>query len=71
MATSIKSTRRSVVTLNLPQAVPALISYAENIVERASPAPALSAATAAIDDLRAVEAAAISRIKGAAAGSDH
>jgi hypothetical protein len=49
MATSIKSTRRSVVTLNLLRAVPALISYAENIVERttgnpsfASPAPALS-----------------------------
>lgn len=74
MATSIKSIHRSVVTLNLPRAVPALISYAENIVKRmtvnpsfASPVPALSAVTAAIDDLRAAEAAAISRIKGAAA----
>jgi hypothetical protein len=34
MATSIKSTHRSVVSLNLPRAVPALISYAENIVKR-------------------------------------
>jgi hypothetical protein len=34
MATSIKSTHRSVVALSLPKKVPAFITYAENIVKR-------------------------------------
>jgi hypothetical protein len=73
MATTIKSTHRSLVTLHLPTRVPALITYAENIVKRMTgnasfpnPAPTIAAVSAAIDDLRAAEAAAISRIKGAA-----
>jgi hypothetical protein len=74
MTTTTKNTRHSNVTLKLPTSVPALISYAENIVKRMTgnpslpnPTPPLSAITAAIDDLRAAEAAALSRIKGAAA----
>jgi hypothetical protein len=74
MATAIKTIHRSVVTLRLPKGAPALIAYAENIVKRMTgnpsfpgPAPTLAAVTAAIDDLRAAEAAAISRVKGAAA----
>jgi hypothetical protein len=34
MATPIKTAHRSLVTLSLPKAVPALILYAENIVKR-------------------------------------
>ena len=74
MATSIKSTHRSVVALSLPKKVPALIAYAENIVKRmtgnprfSNPAPTLAAVTATIDDLRAADAGAISRLKGAVA----
>jgi hypothetical protein len=74
MATSVKTVNRSLVTLNLPKSAPALIAFAESIVKRmtgnawfSSPAPSLAAVTAAIDDLRAAEATAISRVKGAAA----
>jgi hypothetical protein len=74
MATSIKSTHRPVVTLSLPKKVPALISYAENIVQRMTnnpnlpnPTPTLAAVTAAIHDLQSAEAGAISRLKGAVA----
>jgi hypothetical protein len=72
ISTSIKSTNRSLVALSLPKSVPALVSYAENIVKRMTgnasfpnPAPTLAAVTTAIDDLRAAEAAAIARTKGA------
>jgi hypothetical protein len=74
MAKSIQSTHRSVVALTLPKKVPALILYAENIVQRMtgnshfpSPTPTLAAVTAATDDLRSAEAAALSRLKGAVA----
>jgi hypothetical protein len=74
MSISIKSTNRSIVALALPRSVPALISYAENILKRMTgnasfpnPAPALAAVTTAVDDLRAAEAAAIARTKGAVA----
>jgi len=74
MATTNKSTRRSLVTLSLPKSVPGLIVYAQNIVKRMTgnpsfpnPAPTLAAITAAIDELQAAEAAAIARTKGAAA----
>ena len=74
MATTNKSTHRSLVTLGLPKSVPGLIVYAQNIVKRMTdnpsfpnPAPTLAAVTAAIDDLRTTEAAAIARTKGAAA----
>ena len=74
MSTTVKSTIRSLVALSLPTSVPALITYAENIVKRMTgnpsfpnPAPTLAAVTAATDGLRAAEAAAIARTKGAAA----
>jgi hypothetical protein len=74
MTTATKSIRRATVTLMLPKAAPALIVYAQGIVTRMtgnpsfpSPTPPLARVTAAIDDLRAAETAALSRIKGAAA----
>jgi hypothetical protein len=74
MSTSIKAVHRSLVRLNLPTSVPALITYTENILKRmtgnasfATPSPSLATITTAVDDLRAAEAAAISRLKGAAA----
>lgn len=74
MTTTTKSNHRSTVTLMLPKSVPALIVYAQGIVKRmtgnpsfANPVPALSVVTAAIDDLRAAETAALARTKGAAA----
>jgi hypothetical protein len=74
MATTTKSIHRSTVTLLLPKAAPALIVYAQGIVTRMTgnvsfpnPTPPLATVTAAIDDLRAAETSALSRIKGAAA----
>jgi hypothetical protein len=74
MATTVKSTHRSLVTLSLPRSVPALIVYAEGIVKRMtgnpvfpSPTPTLATVTAAVDELRATEASALARTKGAAA----
>lgn len=74
MATTVKSTHRSLVTLSLPRSVPALIVYTEGIVKRMtgnpafpSPAPTLATVTAAVDELRTTEAAALARTKGAAA----
>ena len=74
MSTTTKSTHRSTITLSLPKKVPALIVYAENIVKRMTgspafpnPTPTLAAVTAALDDLRVAEAAALSRAKGAVA----
>jgi hypothetical protein len=73
MATSTKSIHRSTVTLNLPKSVPALIVHAQGIVTRMTgnasfpnPTPALAAVSAAIDDLRTAETAALARTKGAA-----
>ena len=74
MAETTKSIRRSTVTLQLPKSVPALILYAQGIVTRMTgntsfpnPTPSLTTVTAAIDALQTAEAAALSRIKGAAA----
>ena len=74
MALTTNSTSRALVVLALPDSVPALISYAENIVNRMTgnasfpkPVPSLAAVSGAIDDLRTAETAAIARTKGAAA----
>jgi hypothetical protein len=73
MTNSIQSTHRSIAVLSVPKKVSALISYAENVVQRmtdsphfSSPAPTLAVVTAAISDLQAAEAAALSGLKGAA-----
>ena len=77
VATTIKTTHRSLVALSLPKSVPALIVYAQGIVKRmtGNPSfpnsePALAAVGTAIADLQTAEAAALSRIKGAAADSN-
>ncbi len=77
MATPIKTSRRSLVTLSLPKSVPALIVYAQGIVKRMTgnpsfpnPAPTLAAVSAAAADLQTAEAAALARTKGAAAARD-
>jgi hypothetical protein len=73
MATTTKPARRITITLALPHSVPALVSYARNIVTRMTanpsfpnPAPTIAAVTAAIDTLQTAEAGALSRLKGAA-----
>jgi hypothetical protein len=73
MATTIKTTHRSLVSLSLPKSVPALIVYAQGIVKRMTgnpsfpnPVPALAAISAAIAELQTAEAAALARTKGAA-----
>ena len=73
VTTTTKSIHRSTVTLLLPKSVPALILYARGIVKRMTanpsfpnPTPTLAVVTAAIDALQIAEAAALSRIKGAA-----
>ncbi|MDP9037239.1 MAG: fibronectin type III domain-containing protein [Myxococcota bacterium] len=74
MAEQVKSIRRPIVTLQLPRNVPALIVYAQGIAKRMignpafpNPSPALSAITAAVDELQAAETAALARTKGATA----
>ncbi len=69
---TIKAPHRSIVSLALPKTVPALISYAEQVVKAMTnnpsfptPAPTLAVISQAIDDLQAAEAAALSRTKGA------
>ena len=71
--TTTKSPHRSIVALALPKAVPALITYAEQIVKAMTnnptfptPLPALALITQAIDDLQAAAAAALTRAKGTA-----
>jgi hypothetical protein len=73
MATTIKTTHRSLVALSLPKSVPALIVYAQGIVKRTTgnpsfpnPAPTLAAVSTAIADLQTAEAAALACTKGAA-----
>jgi hypothetical protein len=73
MATTIKTTHRSLVALSLPRSVPALIVYAQGILKRMTgnpffpnPVPTLAAISAAIADLQTAEAAALARTKGAA-----
>ncbi len=67
-----KKIHRSLVALALPKAVPALISYAEQIVKAmtgnpsfTAPSPTLGTVAQAIADLQSAEAAALSRVKGA------
>lgn len=74
MAETTKPIRRPTVTLHLPKNVAALILYALNIVQRLTenkslpnPSPSVAAVTAAIDDLKAAQTAAIARTKGAVA----
>jgi hypothetical protein len=72
-----KSPPRSLVALALPRSVPALITYAAQIVEACThnpsfpnPSPTLAVLTQAIADLQAAEAAALSRLKGAVQARD-
>ena len=74
MNSTAKSIRRPTITLALPKRVPALISYAQGIVNRMTgnpsfptPTPPLAALSVAINDLQAAETAALARTKGAAA----
>jgi cell pole-organizing protein PopZ len=67
-----KSVQRSLVSLDLPKKVPALISYATSVVTAMTgnpsfptPAPTLAEVTAAITALQTAESAAIARTKGA------
>lgn len=69
-----KTTHRSIASLKLPKAAPALILYAEGILKAmtanayfASPTPPLTALSGAIADLQNAETAAQSRVKGAVA----
>src|SRR3974390_1619557 len=66
------STQRILVILNLPRRIPALITYAQNIVTCMSgsphfptPTPALAEVSTAISALQTAEVAALSRTKGA------
>ena len=74
MTTKNNSTHRSIVTLNLPEKVPALITYASGIAQGMtnnpsfpSPTPTIAVIQAAIADLQASETAALARAKGAVA----
>jgi hypothetical protein len=74
MANTSKSTHRPTVALSLPKKVPALIVYAQGIIERLTgnpsfptPTPTVAAIVAAIHDLQAAETAALARTKGSAA----
>jgi beta-xylosidase len=67
-----KTTNRPTVSLALPRAVPALVTYATRIVTQMtgnaafpSPVPALTDVKAAINTLQAAETAALARTKGA------
>jgi hypothetical protein len=66
-----KSVQRSLVTLNLPRRVPALIPYVQSVVtvmtsnaHYPTPVPALSDVSAAVTALQTAESAALSRLKG-------
>lgn len=72
MNSMTKSVRRPTITLALPKSVPALISYAQAIVNRMTgnpsfpgAAPALAVVTAAVSDLQTAQSAALARTKGA------
>jgi hypothetical protein len=69
---NIKTDHRSIVALKLPEPVPAVIIYSQQIVKAMtgnpafpSPVPALAIVTAAINDLQNAENYAITRVKGA------
>jgi len=70
--TTISTTHRSLVSLSLPETVPSLLTYAEQIVlvmtgnaSFPTPMPTLAAVSQAVTDLQSAEAAALSRAKGA------
>jgi hypothetical protein len=70
--TTSKSVNRSLVTLNLPRRVPALITYVQAVLAALTnnanfptPVPALSALSAALTALQSAESQALSRLKGA------
>jgi hypothetical protein len=70
--TTPKTNHRSLVSLKLPTPVPALITYARQIVKAMTgnpafpaPVPALATVTQAIDDLQSAETLALGRAKGA------
>jgi hypothetical protein len=72
MATTIKTTHRSLAALSLPKSVPVLIVYAEGIVKRMTgnpsfpnPTPTLAAVSTSIAELQTAEASALARTKGA------
>ncbi len=70
--TTTKTTQRSLVSLALPRAVPALLTYAAQILKAMTgntcfptPSPTLAAVQQAIGSLQTAEAAALARTKGA------
>ncbi len=69
----LKPTHRCIVALALPKAVAALITYVEQVVQSitgnpssSTPSSTLAAISAAITDLTASEATALSKAKGTA-----
>lgn len=72
MRKNAKTDHRSIVALGLPEPVPALIAYTQQIVKAMTgnpafpaPVPPLSTVTAAVVDLQNAETAALTRVKGA------
>jgi hypothetical protein len=70
--TAVKTNHRSIVSLNLPKSVLALVAYAQQIVKAMtgnaafpSPVPALAVLITAIGDLQAAQAVALTRVQGA------
>ena len=78
MATSLKTVKRSLVSLNLPRRVPALITMARGIVTALTnnattfppPDPSLATRSTALSDLETAESAGQARTRGAVAGRD-
>jgi hypothetical protein len=75
--TNVKTDHRSIVALKLPQPVPALITYVQQIVKAMtgnpafpSPVPVLTTVTSAVNDLQNAETSALTRVKGAVATRD-
>jgi hypothetical protein len=71
---TMNKAQHPIVAMLLPRAVPALITYAEQVVQKMTanlsfpaPTPTLASVTQAIDDLRAAAATALTRAKGTAA----
>jgi hypothetical protein len=77
MSTTGKTINRPTISLQLPTKNADLILYGANVVQKMTgnasfpaPTPALAALSAAVDDLRTAETAALSRAKGAATVRD-
>src|ERR1700722_3709827 len=74
MTTTMKSTHRTLASLNLPTKMSALVLYAQGIVKAmtgnvafANPIPPITAIVTAITEFQTAETAALARTKGAAA----